>query len=153
VNVSVRVALIAAILLGLTGLIIAQPAAPVAPLKVQQSNDDLVLPATRLPAQSQIPPSNGGVQLAIYLCLLVGLFIGGSYLLKNGFTVFQPKAKGSRKLAVMETRMLGNRQFLVVAEYEGRKMLLGVCPGRIDLLSELGNRADDSFATHLEGKE
>jgi flagellar protein FliO/FliZ len=33
--------------------------------------------------------------------------------------------------------MLGNRQFLVVAEYEDRKMLIGVCPGRIDYLATL----------------
>ena len=46
-----------------------------------------------------------------------------------------------RKLSVAETRSLGNRQYLVVADYEGRKFLLGVCPGRIDLLSSLGDDA------------
>jgi flagellar protein FliO/FliZ len=45
--------------------------------------------------------------------------------------------------------MLGNRQFLVVAEYEGRKMLLGVCPGRIELLSELGGKSTEPFDAHL----
>ena len=40
-------------------------------------------------------------------------------------------------LAVNETRPLGNRQYLVVASYEGKKFLLGVCPGRIELLSAL----------------
>lgn len=44
---------------------------------------------------------------------------------------------GARALAVEETRPLGNRQYLVVASYEGRKFLLGVCPGRIDLLAPL----------------
>ena len=43
----------------------------------------------------------------------------------------------ARKLAIVETRSLGNRQYLVVADYDGRKFLLGVCPGRIDLLSSL----------------
>ena len=43
----------------------------------------------------------------------------------------------ARKLAVTESRSLGNRQYLVVADYDGRKFLLGVCPGRIDLLSPL----------------
>ena len=46
--------------------------------------------------------------------------------------------KGVRKLQISETRMLGNRQFLIVAEYEDRKMLIGVCPGRIDYLATLG---------------
>lgn len=83
------------------------------------------------------PEGGGTVQLSLYLVLLLGLLGGGAWLLRSGFTLFQPKLKGERKLHVSETRMLGNRQFLVVAEYEGRKMLLGVCPGRIDYLSTL----------------
>jgi flagellar protein FliO/FliZ len=46
-------------------------------------------------------------------------------------------AAALRKLAIAETKSLGNRQFLVVATYEDRKFLLGVCPGRIDLLTPL----------------
>ena len=42
-----------------------------------------------------------------------------------------------RKLAIAETRPLGSRQYLVVASYEGRKFMLGVCPGRIDMLTPL----------------
>lgn len=45
--------------------------------------------------------------------------------------------KLDRKLVIAETRPLGNRQHLVVADYDGRKFLLGVCPGRIDLLAPL----------------
>jgi flagellar protein FliO/FliZ len=98
---------------------------------------------------SPVSPSGSGIQLAIYLCLLVALLAGGSYFLKNGFSFLQPRNKGVRKLNVAETRMLGNRQFLVVAEYEGRKMLLGVCPGRIELLSELGGKSTEPFDAHL----
>lgn len=43
----------------------------------------------------------------------------------------------ARKLVIAESRSLGNRQHLVVAEYDGQKFLLGVCPGRIDLLAPL----------------
>ena len=42
-----------------------------------------------------------------------------------------------RKLSIAETRSLGNRQHLLVADYDGKKYLLGVCPGRIDLLTPL----------------
>ena len=42
-----------------------------------------------------------------------------------------------RKLAIAETKSLGNRQYLVVASYENKKFLLGVCPGRIELLTPL----------------
>ena len=80
---------------------------------------------------------SGTLQLTIYLGLMLALFAGGAFLLRNGFTLFQPKFKGERKLEISETRMLGNRQFLVVATYEDRKVLLGVCPGRIDYLCSL----------------
>jgi flagellar protein FliO/FliZ len=42
-----------------------------------------------------------------------------------------------RKLSIAETRPLGNRQHLLVADYDGKKFLLAVCPGRIDLLTPL----------------
>ncbi|MBI2815107.1 MAG: flagellar biosynthetic protein FliO [Opitutae bacterium] len=45
-----------------------------------------------------------------------------------------------RQLSIVETRSLGNRQYLVVAGYEDKKFLLGVCPGRIDLLTPLAGR-------------
>ena len=45
-----------------------------------------------------------------------------------------------RQLVINETRSLGSRQYLVVASYEGKKLLLGVCPGRIDLLTPLESR-------------
>ena len=94
-----------------------------------------------LPAAAATPfamkSSGSTATLALYLVLLLALFGGGSYLLRHGFTLFQPKLKGARKLQISEMKMLGNRQFLVVAEYEDRKMLLGVCPGRIDYLATL----------------
>jgi flagellar protein FliO/FliZ len=44
-----------------------------------------------------------------------------------------------RKLAIAETKSLGNRQYLVVAAYEDKKFLLSVCPGKIELLTALDN--------------
>jgi flagellar protein FliO/FliZ len=56
-------------------------------------------------------------------------------------------AGAARKLAIAETRSLGNRQYLVVADYDGRKFLLGVCPGRIEMLTPLGEGDDDLEAS------
>ena len=97
-------------------------------------------PAQPTPALAPVgykPEGGSTVQLSLYLVLLLALFAGGTFLLRNGFSLWQPKMKGARKLQVSETRMLGNRQFLIVAEYEDRKVLLGVCPGRIDYLCSL----------------
>ena len=50
-----------------------------------------------------------------------------------------------RKLAIAETKSLGNRQYLVVATYEDKKFLLGVCPGRIEMLTPLdGEKGKES---------
>lgn len=89
-----------------------------------------------LPAQP-VPQLGGSQwQIAAYLAGMLILFAGGFWLLRNGLPAMQ-RNKGERKLNISETRGLGGRQFLVVAEYGNRKMLLGVCPGRIDYLCTL----------------
>jgi flagellar protein FliO/FliZ len=77
-------------------------------------------------------------------CLL--LVCAGLIFFYRGNAGWRPGARGPRKLQVEETRGLGQRQFLAVVEYEGRRMLLGVCPGRIDYLCPLdgpGESAQD----------
>ncbi len=111
----------------------AEPEAPV-------PSAPLLASSTPSPSGSsfQAAPSGGGrFQLAIYFVLLVALLGGGVFVMRNGLGFLQPKPKGPRKLDISETRMLGNRQFLIVAEYEQRKMLIGVCPGRIEYLCTL----------------
>lgn len=74
---------------------------------------------------------------------LVGAFLlagVGGWLLLRGRKISLP-GRAARRLAIDETRSLGSRQYLVVASYEGRKLLLGVCPGRIDLLTPLDGTA------------
>lgn len=88
--------------------------------------------------------------LVVLLCLVV-LLGGGVYFVKNGRFIFQGGNKGPRKLQISETRMLGGRQFLVVAEYDDRKILLGVCQGRIDYLCNLGGN-DETFSRELQEK-
>ena len=76
--------------------------------------------------------------------LVIGLAlagVGGWLLWRNRRGV--PAGRDQRSLAVEETRSLGNRQYLVVASYEGKKFLLGVCPGKINLLSALPQDEDD----------
>ncbi len=76
--------------------------------------------------------------------LLVGLALAGvgTWLVwraRNG----APVGRDVRQLAIQETRSLGSRQYLVVASYEDKKFLLGVCPGRIEMLTPLADSADD----------
>jgi flagellar biogenesis protein FliO len=96
--------------------------------------------------------SGGMVQIAIYFVLITALLLAGLYFTRTGFNGLLRKGKGEKKLIISEARTLGNRQFLIVAEYENRKMLLGVCPGRIDYLSTLSTGHDDTFSTELPDK-
>jgi flagellar protein FliO/FliZ len=72
------------------------------------------------------------------ITLVVGLAlagVGGWLVWRNRRGV--PVSRDTRALAIEETRSLGNRQYLVVASHRGKKFLLGVCPGQINLLSAL----------------
>ena len=79
------------------------------------------------------------VQILGYgVAILVLLGAGAVVLWRGGsFGGLGGSVRGPRKLQIEETRMLGQRQYLLVAQYEGRRMLLGVCPGRIDYLCPL----------------
>ncbi len=77
-------------------------------------------------------PSLGSVTLLVGLALAgVGAWL--VWRARSGIAA----SRDTRQLAIHETRSLGNRQYLVVASYEDKKFLLGVCPGRIDLLAPL----------------
>lgn len=91
-------------------------------------------------SRTETPGATGGGVGSVSLVLGLALAGAGAWLLwrqRRGV----PAGREMRALAIEETRSLGNRQFLVVASYEGRKFLLGVCPGRIDLLSPLDGTA------------
>lgn len=89
--------------------------------------------------------SGGGAAQALGIVVAVVMLAGAGFiLLYRGSSVWRPGAKGPKKLLVEETRALGQRQFLAVVEYEGRKMLLGVCPGRIDYLCPLDGEDEPS---------
>lgn len=64
------------------------------------------------------------------------------YLFKRGL-IRKPFVKGEGKLKISETRMLGNRQFISVVEYDNQKILIGVGPGKIDYLTTLQSGSSD----------
>ena len=87
------------------------------------------------------PAPKAGEGFGFVTVLGVVLLAGaGGWMLWRGRKV-NVGGKDSRLLVIDETRPLGNRQYLVVASYEGKKLLLGVCPGRIDMLASLTGEA------------
>lgn len=107
-----------------------------------QTPDDIVRP--RAPAPAAAPLAGRPEGRTNTTLLLFGLAAAGA----GGWLLWQQRraprgltGREARKLAIAETRTLGNRQYLVVADYDGRKFLLGVCPGRIELLVPLNDDA------------
>jgi flagellar protein FliO/FliZ len=95
-------------------------------------DNKILYPAGSAPKSAPAGGSLGNVTLVIGLLLAAG----GAWFVWRGRGV-TPRTADGRALAIEETRSLGNRQYLVVASYQDKKFLLGVCQGRIDLLAPL----------------
>ena len=101
------------------------------------AQDKVIYPRSVAPAEIPAPVRSAGSNATLLLLALAAAAAGGWLLWQKRRSPRGLNGREARKLAITESRSLGNRQYLVVADYEGRKFLLGVCPGRIDLLSPL----------------
>ncbi len=117
------------------------------------STPESASPAGDLPGQTIIYPKNTADpskpamaperDSSRSLVMLVALMLaaGGVWLIVQRRKAGPGAGRGGRRLQIDETRSLGNRQYLVVADYDGKKFLLGVTPGRIEMLTSLENIA------------
>jgi flagellar protein FliO/FliZ len=121
------------LVLGATALVAAGAPTPVL------DDAKIFVPGVASPANAAAAgPSLGSVTLLVGLALAgVGTWL--VWRARQG----APIGRDARQLSIQETRSLGNRQYLVVAAYENKKFLLGVCPGRIEMLTPLSGSADD----------
>ena len=72
------------------------------------------------------------------LALVLGLFLGGVWLIRNGRLSAFGRGRSAR-LNVLETRSLGARQALYVVGYGQERFLIGSTPAGINLLSHLAS--------------
>lgn len=85
-----------------------------------------------------------------FLIALAGL--SGYFLWRKGNFRFSPM--GANRLKVLETRIVAQKQCLMVVEYEGQKLLLGVSPGNIQNLALLSDFPEaESFEPLLAAHE
>lgn len=88
-------------------------------------------------------PDAGPSLLRVFgaLALVVGLFLAGVWLVRNGrFSAFGQSR--STRLSLLETRSLGGRQSLHVVAYGQERFLIGATPAGINLLSHLAPQED-----------
>ena len=119
---------LAAILLFLLALVPAAPAQP---------KEELIYPRGSAPAGVSAPAESRGPASGLILATALLAAVGGWWLWQKRRGSFRLGPAQAPRLAIVESRSLGSRQYLVVADYEGRKFLLGVCPGSIELLTPL----------------
>lgn len=108
----------------------------VAALAAPTDDNQIIVPnsaASKAPA----PGSSGGVGTITFAAVILLAGAGGWFLWRSRTPGITGLGKVQRQLVLEETRSLGNRQFLVVAGYQDKKFLLGVCPGKIELLAPL----------------
>lgn len=103
-----------------------------------EPKDEVIRPRTAAPDALPVGgrPQSGFNSPLLGVALLLAA-AGGWLLWRQRRDPRGLSGREARKLSVAETRSLGNRQYLVVADYDGRKFLLGVCPGRIEMLAPL----------------
>ena len=106
---------------------------------------------------AETPPTLTGAGDLLWLWIKVIAFLaflGSSALLLNHFYKRKRlgvKVNATGKIHLADTCALGNRQFLVVAEFEKERHLLGVSQNAINHLSQLkdSNAAEDDFEKAL----
>lgn len=113
------------------------------------SSGDIIYPRQAAAAEAPAVPTKAGGGNRTLLLLAVGVAATGGWVLWRQRNAVGGNGAQARKLSVTESRPLGNRQYLVVADYDGKKFLLGVCPGRIEMLTPL----DDTKVTAAGAKK
>ena len=75
------------------------------------------------------------------LAIVLAVFLAGVWLFRNGQRIAWQKT-GAPKLAILETRPLGNRFALYVVGYEQQRLLVGSSPAGLNLLTQLPPAAE-----------
>jgi flagellar protein FliO/FliZ len=106
-----------------------------APLAAQEK-DSVIYPRGNAPAGAPAAADSGRSNTLFLLGSAVVAAAGGWWFWQKRRMGANGLA-GAARLSIAESRPLGSRQYLVVADYDGRKFLLGVCPGSIKMLTPL----------------
>ena len=114
-----------------------------APEAGKHASETIIYPKNAIDSARVNSANNRDSSRSLILVVTLLLAAGGAWLILQRRKAAPAGGKG-RKLQIDETKPLGNRQYLVVADYDGRKFLLGVTPGRIQMLTSLeDNRYED----------
>jgi flagellar biosynthetic protein FliO len=104
--------------------------------------------ATPDPSGAYTPELGAGIRGLAAVFLVLGLVAIFAWLLRRG--AFGPLGRRASSIVSVETAVpLGERRSVVVVAVEGRRLLLGLAPGQVSLLTELRGSAS-SFPAALD---
>jgi len=110
-----------------------------------EAKDPVIYPRGSAPADAPASAGKEGANSSLYLAVALLAGAGGWWLWLKRRSGVRGGLAGGSHLTIAESKSLGSRQYLVVADYAGKKFLLGVCPGSIELLTPLdGGKAKES---------
>ena len=88
----------------------------------------------------------GALQALAAVMLVLGLVASLAWLVRRG-TIRLPGSARRQAMAIESATPLGERRSLVIVSVEGRRLLLGVTPTQVSLVTELGAAPPDFNAT------
>jgi flagellar protein FliO/FliZ len=88
----------------------------------------------------------GALQALAAILLVLGLVAGLAWLVRRG-TIRLPGSARRQAMAIESATPLGERRSLLIVSVEGRRLLLGVTPTQVSLVTELGAAPQDFGAT------
>ena len=95
-------------------------------------------------------PTVFGGRAVLIAVIVVGLLAAAGWLLRRN----APAGRARRAVTVETAVSLGERRSLVIVSVEGRRLLLGLAPGHISLVTDLGavpgTAATESFSQALD---
>ncbi len=107
------------------------------PLLVALPSAALADPANTLTLRTELPDAGlSAIRTLAALVIVLCLFFGGVWVYRNSQRLAWRKS-GLPKLAILESRPLGNRYALHVVGYEQQRLLIGSSPAGLSLLSQL----------------
>ena len=88
------------------------------------------------------------VRMVGALAIVITLFLGGAWLVKNRHRFGAARARAMR-LSVLEVKALGHRQALMVVGYEQQRMLLATSPTGVSLVTHLPEASSEEGSAQV----
>jgi flagellar protein FliO/FliZ len=92
-------------------------------------------------------PAMPGGRAMLVVTLVIGLLAVAAWLLRRNM----PSRRARQSVTVETAVSLGDRRSLVIVGVEGRRLLLGLTPGSVSLVTELGATFTEALRASIDG--